>query len=131
MTDENKNTGAASGLSAAAGYAWRPIDSAPKDGTEIIVGYDFATVWIAHVAFYGTGLLICDDGSEYELWREQGHGTQQEAEGWWSYVENSVSQHKLEGHNAPTHWLPLPEIPSHTTESNHGEADSPKSTTTK
>ena len=31
--------------------------------------------------------------------------------GWWSYVRHSVSQEKLEGSYAPTHWMPLPEPP--------------------
>ncbi len=75
---------------------WQPIETAPKDGTDILVAYEFASVWIAHIAWYRSREGWEDD------WKP-------EHEGWWSYIENSVSQHKLEGFNAPTHWMPFKE----------------------
>ena len=84
---------------------WQPIATAPKDGREIIVGYDCATVWIVHCAFW----------REWENWMQS---SPEKETGWWSYVENSISQHKLEGCNAPTHWMPMPKRPSF--ESIHG-----------
>lgn len=83
----------------ATGEAWRPIVEAPKDGTSILVYYEFATVPIAHIAHW-------DDG---ENWNDCGFDSQAEAAGWWAYVENSVSQHKLSEFNTPTHWQPLRE----------------------
>jgi hypothetical protein len=78
---------------------WLPIESAPKDGTDIIVGFDVTTVWIVHVAWY-------IDGSE-----SSGADTPDDI-GWWSYVRHSVTQEKLEGIYEPTHWMPLPEPPA-------------------
>lgn len=83
---------------------WRPIETAPRDGTHVLVYYEFATVPIAHVAFW--------DADEHDLWQSNGFSHKAEQVGWWSYVENSVSAHKLEGHNTPTHWMPLPAPPA-------------------
>lgn len=78
---------------------WLPIESAPKDGTEVLVGVDIACTWITRGAFY-------DDGS---LWDICGGESIDDAIGWWSYC-NSVSQERLEGIYAPTHWAPMPEF---------------------
>lgn len=84
---------------------WQPIETAPKDGTEIIVGFDFATVWIVHLAFWR-------DGAELEA---QGVGDwRSEDTGWWSYVLGSVTQEQLDGSRTPTHWMPCPRIPTRT-----------------
>lgn len=80
---------------------WQPIETAPRDGTDILVYYEFATVPIAHIARW-------DDG---EMWDSTGFSSQEEAAGWWSNIESFVSQHKLSGYNTPTHWMPLPEPP--------------------
>lgn len=82
---------------------WQPIETAPKDGTDILVYYEFATVPIVHIAYYDT--------DEHDLWKDQGFDNKEDKIGWWSYVQNSVSQHKLEGYSAPTHWMPLPDSP--------------------
>jgi hypothetical protein len=74
---------------------WQPIESAPKDGTEVIVGVDIASVWITRGAFYvAPGERDSDDSV-----------------GWWSY-KHSVTQEKLDDIYEPTHWLPMPETPS-------------------
>lgn len=72
-----------------------------RDGRDVIVGWDVATVWMVRNAHY-------DDGSQWEF---QGSGSRDEASGWWSYV-NSVFQDKLEGTHEPTHYLEMPEVPT-------------------
>jgi hypothetical protein len=79
---------------------WQPIETAPKDGTEIIVGNDQATVWITRGSWWSDG----------EHWATQGYDKQEEAAGWWSYA-NSVGQDKLNDYRQPTHWLPMPTPP--------------------
>jgi hypothetical protein len=80
---------------------WQPIETAPKDGTDIIVGYDFATVWIVHAAFWRQ----VDDNLRALDWTD-------EDTGWWSYINGSVTQEQLDGPRAPTHWMPLPDPPT-------------------
>lgn len=77
---------------------WKPIDTAPKDGREVIVGVEVASVWITRGAFYDDGSMFYIVGSERI----------EDAIGWWSY-ENSVSQERLEGIYEPTHWAPMPD----------------------
>jgi hypothetical protein len=73
---------------------WQPIESAPKDGRDLIVGVDIATVWIVRSAWYRGRDVI-----------EQQPETFDESDiGWWSYI-HSVTQEKLEGIYEPTHWL--------------------------
>ncbi|WP_442917367.1 hypothetical protein [Magnetovibrio sp. PR-2] len=79
---------------------WQPIESAPKDETDIIVGYDFGTVWVVHVAFWRE----VDNNDKSMGWTDDDTG-------WWSYIENSITQTKLEGHHTPTHWMALPTPP--------------------
>lgn len=81
--------------------AWQPIATAPRDGTDIIVGYDFASIWVVHVAFW-------NDQNSYGEKLPEGH----EEIGWWSYIENSVTQTLLANSNMPTHWMPLPTPPN-------------------
>lgn len=76
---------------------WQPIETAPKDGTDILVYCERAGLGFVHIAFWS-------DGEEYEY---QGFASQADVAGWWSYVENSVCQHKLYGSSAPTHWMPF------------------------
>ena len=76
---------------------WKPIATAPKDGTEIFVGFDLATVWIARNArFVRADEWVPNDDAE--------------TDGWWSY-RNSVTQEKLAGVHEPTHWCPMPSPP--------------------
>ncbi len=84
------------------GIGWRPIDTAPKDGSDIIVGCDVASVWVIHVAFWRE----VDENLIAIGWEAPGDT------GWWSYTRNSVTQEKLEGWATPTHWMPLPTPPN-------------------
>ena len=44
---------------------WKPIETAPKDGTEIIILIDCASQWVVHIARYNS----------YEKWEESGKYT--------------------------------------------------------
>lgn len=77
---------------------WQLIATAPRDGTEILVGVDVATVWIVRNARWVSA----------EQWVPNEIG---DTDGWWAY-RSSVSQEKLEGIFEPTHWCPMPEPPS-------------------
>ena len=83
---------------------WQPIETAPKDGTDIIVGRDIGTVWVVHVAWYRT---------LEEIQEMEGMGDwAPEHEGWWSYTRSAVSQeHLMDTWRRPTHWMPLPAPP--------------------
>lgn len=73
---------------------WQPIETAPKDGTKIIVLLNMATVWVAHIAW----------------WRNFEEAEEDpDLVGWWSYVRHSVTQEMLRGHHAPLYWIPLEE----------------------
>lgn len=85
---------------------WQPIETAPKDGTDVLIWKDMGDTPVVHIAWYRSK----------EEWEDSGKycgfcETIEEWEGWWSYTENSVSQSKLDGHHAPTHWMPLPAAP--------------------
>lgn len=78
---------------------WKPIATAPHDGTEVLVGVHVATVWIVRNAWWRTG----DENPDF---------TSEDA-GWWAY-RSSVTQEQLDGFFAPTHWYemaPEPEEP--------------------
>lgn len=77
---------------------WQPIETAPKDGTEIILGWDIASVWIVRSGWWEDGFDMIEGGYD------------EECEGWWSY-RHSVTQEKLDGYDNPTHWMPLPKPP--------------------
>lgn len=80
---------------------WLPIETAPKDGTSIIVYYVFAEQPIVHIAFWDEG----------EYWADQKFPNQDEARGWWSYTRGSVTQEKLDEHRTPLYWIPIPDTP--------------------
>lgn len=74
----------------AARTKWFPIETAPKDGTEILVMHVCIETQIVHNAFW-----IEDEDDEKET-------------GWWSYEHSEVSRIKLDDWLTPTHWMPLP-----------------------
>lgn len=80
---------------------WLPIDTAPRDGMTIIVGWDSASVWIVRSARY----VRADE------WFPQLETDEAGKDGWWSY-RNSVGQELLDGYRTPTHWLPMPPPPN-------------------
>lgn len=85
---------------------WQPIETAPRDGTEVLVYFDCATVPIVHIAW-------CNDAKDWADFSSYSDAfdSLEEYEGWWSYVSGSVSFEKLSGYREPTHWMPLPALP--------------------
>jgi len=86
---------------------WQPIETAPKDRTDVLVLLNCAGVAVVHIAFWRSR-------EEWELSGQYcgGWDSLEDWEGWWSYTENSVGQSKLDGLWFPTHWMPLPPLPT-------------------
>jgi hypothetical protein len=68
---------------------WQPIETAPKDGSDVLVTYKQCDSWFVHNAF----------------WMD-GEGVEPEDIGWWSYLLTEVSRTKLDECCEPTHWRP-------------------------
>lgn len=81
--------------SALEAHIWRPIATAPKDGTDVMVGWRHIDSWFVTNAF----------------WMD-GEGVEPDDVGWWSYMLSEVSRTKLDGCAEPTHWMPLPPAPA-------------------
>lgn len=82
---------------------WRPIDSAPKDGTEVLVSVTIADEQIVRNAFY-----VDEAAAEVRAsFEDDPAAAAKEGVGWWCYT-SSITQTKLEGIYEPTHWYPMP-----------------------
>lgn len=77
---------------------WLPMATAPKDGTEILVLFDSATVNVVRLCWW-------DDG-EPRPWDELPNQPRPDDVGWWSYI-HSVTKEKIEI-GKPVGWLPMP-----------------------
>lgn len=75
---------------------WQPIETAPKDGKDVLAMYMYIDTQIVHNAFYAS----------------EAQGWDAEDVGWWSYEHSEVSRIKLDDWMAPTHWMPLPPNPA-------------------
>jgi hypothetical protein len=84
-----------------------PIETAPRDGTEVLVLLDCASVAVVRPAWYRSRKEWEDFGRYFFGW-----DSLEEWEGWWSYASNGVGQEKLEGLQLPTHWYPMSALPS-------------------
>jgi hypothetical protein len=71
---------------------WQPIDTAPKDGTEVLVG------WYFKRGYY-----------EHQVWQDRGWGWDVAIASWegerWSDWQRTIDP-------TPTHWMPLPAAPT-------------------
>ena len=78
---------------------WRPMETAPKDDTEIIILFDSATVDIVRLCWWNDGI-----GCDFE--------PDPEARGWWSYI-HSVTQELIDTDLMhPVGWMPHPDSPN-------------------
>ena len=85
------------------GWEWQPIDTAPKDGTWIMLG---------------GGYIYCEEDGEIKLpfpARYQGYGPMYGGYGssdldYWHIADRSNGNNTVV-YNKPTHWMPLPEGP--------------------
>lgn len=78
---------------------WRPIASAPKDESKILILFDSASVAVVRLCWW-------NDGS----WQQNGGDPDPEAIGWWSY-KHSVTQEQMENYLTPVAWMPMPDCP--------------------
>jgi hypothetical protein len=79
---------------------WQPIETAPKDGTVLILGIISPAVNLVRDGYWSDG----------EEWEHSGFDSQDECRGWWAYT-SSCGAEKLTGLYAPTYWMFLPEPP--------------------
>ncbi len=81
---------------------WQPIETAPKDGTMVLVYFTVAGTSVVHLAWYNSAEEWVRSGAKFDGWN-----TIEEWEGWWSYTRGSVTQEKLDEWQTPTHWAPF------------------------
>jgi hypothetical protein len=84
---------------------WRSIESAPKDGTDVLV---FAPeVGVAVLARFAAP---CDFMTEHEGRRYDISDEDWDAPDW--FAADFIQGCRLTNDGKPTHWMPLPEPPS-------------------
>lgn len=81
---------------------WRPIDTAPKDGTEVLAWREDSGAFIA--SFTSADAFPMSQSEIDELDEEALF-----AEDWFTQWPQAL---RLEGNEVPTHWMPLPEPPA-------------------
>lgn len=69
---------------------WQPIETAPKDGTHVLV-------WAANL-LHGLSPMAVAEYSEHEI-------------EWWHVHDGKFGPYPMRG-ASPTHWMPLPEPPT-------------------
>jgi hypothetical protein len=83
---------------------WQPIETAPKDGTEILAWREDCGVMLARYtcadALSTTTDKERDDLDEASLFQED-----------WFGGDSELGGYRLEGSEVPTRWMPLPAPP--------------------
>jgi hypothetical protein len=79
---------------------WQPIDTAPKDGTDILVwcGPSGDPLW---------GIAHWSEAIDPAYFANDPEGAAKNRDGWMMW-----HQHDIHTHDWPTHWTPLPPPPS-------------------
>jgi len=85
---------------------WKPIETAPKDGTAILA-VDALTQDTPAVVYYDDGLYPYDDGL-YPKWLSDENGLYPKSIYVWYIIDSTSAYHK----DRFTHWLPLPAQPT-------------------
>ena len=90
---------------------WQPIETALKDGTEIII---FKQGWVnapvGKWAEYGGNPVIGFDGEDCYMW-----GWEFDEFTCYGYEDGFLGwDEDIQENNMPTHWMPLPEPPEKT-----------------
>ena len=83
---------------------WEIIETAPKDGTEILAWREDAGVFIARYTSADT--VLTEREIEEQGWTDE----QLFAEDW--FAADFVAGCRMDGDLAPTHWMPLPKGPN-------------------
>ena len=82
---------------------WQPIETAPKDGTEILAWREGAGVLLVRWC------SCCDFMSDRELEESGLDDETLSAQDW--FFADFVEGGRLEGEETPTHWMPIPNGP--------------------
>jgi hypothetical protein len=92
---------------------WQPIETAPKDGSELLGYREDCGVLLMRWTCLGEFLT----DAELEPYSEAATY----AEDW--FYADFISGGRLEGQETPTHWMPLPASPSSTHRGQAGEGE--------
>ena len=82
---------------------WQPIDTAPKDGTEILAWRHDCGILLVKWSCAAEWL------TEIDIEEQEWTSDAAEAEDW--FVADFYVGSRLEGSEVPTHWMPLPAEP--------------------
>jgi hypothetical protein len=80
---------------------WQPIETAPKDGTDLLLAWNWRGRYVSIGKWARVNYLDWDTDRvvDSECWVQ------------WESLNSIVDTCVLVGPNAPTHWMPLPEPP--------------------
>ena len=82
--------------------AWRPIETAPRDGTKILGFWQYVIEAFSCYYYPGDSAKTC--GQRVIYWAPEYNG--------WTDDEGDIHTYRAKGNNGLfTHWMPLPEPP--------------------